>query len=319
VSARFRPDVDAPEWKGGHTPYDIVKEGAIALLAVAILTLLLAIVFGSPDDPAITIKSWSNVAPVDFAQDALSQLNGTSETATYGPPYNSVSSGQELGPISLARWFGVTMPINTAQVFVLDPLRSQPRQPTLAAALGKWSSASPATRTTWVNDYTKGASRMKFVDDRIVVNASNTGPVGVFINELTDMARTGAMDAALSGQGDFYTTNYTLPLLFLEDGNYLGDQATHQHLAGDQWGMMNETGNYPGQAWLWLYTFWYQVPPFNSSGNGDILVWALMMLLTLLLALVPFVPGLRSIPRWSRVYRLIWREHYRTLDQQRAP
>jgi hypothetical protein len=316
MSGRFRPDVDAPEWKGGHTPYDIVKEGAIALLAVVILTLLLAIVFGSPDDPAITIKSWSNVAPVDFAQDALSQLNGTSETATYGPPYNSVTTGQELGPIALAKWFGVTMATNTAQVFVLDPLKSQPRQPKLSAALLEWSSASPSTRTTWVNDYSKGASHMKFVKDRIVVNASNVGPVGVFINELTDMARTGAMDADLTNQGDFYTTNYTLPLLFLEDGNYLGDQAVHQHLDGDQWGMMNETGNYPGQAWLWLYTFWYQVPPFNNSGNGDILVWALMMLLTLFLALVPFVPGLRSIPRWSRVYRLIWREHYRALHEQ---
>jgi hypothetical protein len=29
------------------------------------------------------------------------------------------------------------------------------------------------------------------------------------------------------------------------------------------------------------------------------------------LALVPFIPGLRSIPRWSRLYRLIWRNHYR--------
>jgi hypothetical protein len=42
--------------------------------------------------------------------------------------------------------------------------------------------------------------------------------------------------------------------------------------------MMNETGNYPGQAWLWLYT-----------------------------------PGSRSIPRWTRIYRIIWRRHYRGL------
>ena len=34
--------------------------------------------------------------------------------------------------------------------------------------------------------------------------------------------------------------------------------------------MMNETGNYPGQAWLWLYTLWYQVPPMNTSANGDL-------------------------------------------------
>jgi len=28
---------------------------------------------------------------------------------------------------------------------------------------------------------------------------------------------------------------------------------------------MNETGRYPGQAWLWLYTMWCQIPPFNSA------------------------------------------------------
>ena len=315
MTKRFRPDVDAPEWKGGHTPYDIVKEGAIALLVVAILTVLLAIVFGSPDVPAITIKSWSTATPVDFAQDALSQLNGTSETATYGPPYNNASIGQELGPLSLAKWVGATMTINTARVFVLDPLKSQPGEPLIANALHQWSGASPTTQRAWVANYTKGATHMKWVDGAIVVPASNAGPVPEFINGLTGMARTGALDAALTHQGDFYTTNYTLPLLFLEDGNYLANQAAHQHLAGNQWGMMNETGNYPGQAWLWLYTFWYQVPPFNSSGNGDILVWALMMLLTLLLALVPFVPGLRTIPRKVKIYRLIWREHYQSLKQ----
>ncbi len=315
MTKRFRPDVDAPEWKGGHTPYDIVKEGVIAILVVAILTLLLAIVFGSPDVPAITLKTWSTAAPVDFAQDALSQLNGTSETATYGPPYNSASIGQELGPLSLAKWVGVTMPINTANVFVLDPLRTQPDQPALSSALQKWSKASATTRLSWIAHYSKGAAHMKWSDGAIVVKAQNAGPVPEFITELTVMARTGALDAELTHQGDFYTTNYTLPLLFLEDGNYLGNQASHQHLAGDQWGMMNETGNYPGQAWLWLYTFWYQIPPFNSSGNGDILVWALMMLLTLLLALVPFVPGLRTIPRKVKIYRLIWREHYRNLER----
>jgi hypothetical protein len=49
----------------------------------------------------------------------------------------------------------------------------------------------------------------------------------------------------------------------------------------------------------------------NSSGNGDILVWGIMMVLSAGLLLIPFIPGLRSIPRKTRVYRLIWREHYR--------
>jgi len=80
--------------------------------------------------------------------------------------------------------------------------------------------------------------------------------------------------------------------------------------------MMNETGSYPGQAWLWLYTMFYQVPPYNTSwgANADVLVWVTMLVLTAILALVPFIPGLRSIPRWLRIYRLIWRVHYKEHD-----
>ncbi len=62
--------------------------------------------------------------------------------------------------------------------------------------------------------------------------------------------------------------------------------------------MMNETGNYPGQAWLWLYTFWYQIPPFTSSANADAQIWAIMALLSLGARLAsPPYPGVRSIPQ----------------------
>ena len=43
--------------------------------------------------------------------------------------------------------------------------------------------------------------------------------------ELT-LARSGAIDAALSGAQPFYGTDFTKPLLFLEDGQYYADQAT---------------------------------------------------------------------------------------------
>ncbi len=36
-----------------------------------------------------------------------------------------------------------------------------------------------------------------------------------------------------------------------------------------------------------------------------------MAVLSLAFVLVPFIPGVRSIPRWTKVYRLIWRQHYR--------
>jgi hypothetical protein len=78
-------------------------------------------------------------------------------------------------------------------------------------------------------------------------------------------------------------------------------------LGRDQWGMINETGNYPGQPWMWLSTFWYQIKPFATSDNADALVWPLMALLTLALILLPFIPGLRSPPRYLGVHLLTWR------------
>jgi hypothetical protein len=314
TSKKFRPDVDAPEWKGGHSPYDIIKEGVIALVVVAVLTVLLAVVFGSPDEAAITVKAWSTHDPMDFAATALSELNGTSGTAQYGAPYNTAATGQQLGPLTLAKWVGARIPINTVNEFVIDPLKSLPGQTALSTDLSQWSSASSSTRSQWVTTYTKAANQMKIVSGQLVVPTTNAGPVPVMMADLLQMARSGALDQALITQNGFYTTDYTLPLLFLADGTYMANLAQKQHLTGDQWGMMNETGNYPGQAWLWLYTFWYQVSPMNSSGNGDILVWGIMMVLSAGLLLMPFIPGLRSIPRKTRVYRIIWREHYRELQ-----
>ena len=56
--------------------------------------------------------------------------------------------------------------------------------------------------------------------------------------------------------------------------------------------MMNETGSYPGQVWLWLYTFWYQIAPFNTSDNADAQICALMVRAqSLAFICIPFIPG----------------------------
>jgi len=136
------------------------------------------------------------------------------------------------------------------------------------------------------------------------------------INSLTSMARSGALDQALVTGHGFYTTDYTKVLLFLSDGSYLADLAEHQHLAGEQWGMMNETGSYPGQVWLWLYTFWYQIEPFKASASGDLLVMLVMAVLSLAFICVPLLPGIRDIPRRIPIYKIIWKEHYRALPRR---
>ena len=311
---KFVQDRDALAWKGRYEPYDLAKEFLIALLVVAILVAGLAVVFGSPDDKPVTVRSWATADPVDFAQTAITELDGTSGTAGYGPPYNENGSAQAIGAFTPEHWFGVHHPIDTANDFVLTPLSTLPNDPEVQAAVSEYRSASATQQAAWTAAYEKAVANATFTDGKLVVPAGDYGPVGTIVSGLTSMARSGALDGVLLASRQFYGTDYTKPLLFIADGQYLANLASNQHLGGDQWGMMNETGQWPGQAWLWLYTLWYQVPPANNSTNGDLEVFVTMIVLTALLALVPFIPGLRSIPRWTRVYRLIWRNHYREVE-----
>ena len=87
---------------------------------------------------------------------------------------------------------------------------------------------------------------MSFRDAAVVLPPGRYGPVAPMMSGLLDMARTGSLDADLLASPQFYGTDYTKPLLFIADGSFLAAEAATQHLQGDQWGMMNETGNYPG-------------------------------------------------------------------------
>ncbi len=298
--------------------YDIVKEFVIAFVAVAVLTVGLSALFSSPDEKPVTLASWAKADPSDFVTTAASELAGTSGSAGYGPPYNNTAgASQQLGPLKLEQWMGVTQPINSAPDFVLTPLASVPNDAALTAALAAYKAAPSTQQQTWATNYSNALAKAPN-GDPAAVKAGDYGPVPILTGRLLNLAQSGALDGALQSQNGFYSTDYTKSLLFLSDGSYLGNLADAQHLSGDQWGMMNETGNFPGQAWLWLYTFWYQIKPFAASGNGDALVWGVMALLSLLFILIPFIPGVRSIPRLIPVYRLIWREHYRA-ERATAP
>jgi hypothetical protein len=313
-SAEFplAPD-PAVEWAGGKRRYDIVKEAVIAFAAVTLLTVVFALVFSSPDDKPVTIAQWAAAAPKDFLSTELSELDGSSGVATYGPPYTYVSgAGQNIvGHLSIQRLLGVQIPIDTARAFVLGPLTiPAATDPTLAAALLQWERASKAQKAAWASNYSKAIDQGHAIG-KLNLAPGDYGPLPTIMGSLLQMARSGGLDGALMQTGRFYNTNFTKGLLLLSDGSYLENLAAKQNLLGSQWGMMNETGNFPGQAWLWLYTFWYQVPPFSTSDNADAQIWAIMAILSAAFVLIPFIPGVRSIPKWIPVYKLIWRDYYR--------
>ena len=311
------PNVD---WQGARRDYDLVKELVIAVAAVAVLTLILAAIFSSPDIKPVTIAGWAKADPADFMSTALSELDGTSGVATYGPPYTHVAgAGQNIvGGISIQRLIGVQIPIDPPKAFVLDPL-AIPAQtdPQLQAALTMYEAAPPARQQSWTAAYGKALATAKYGSGAPKLSPGSYGPVSAMLAALLADARSGGLDGALISTDRFYQTNFTKSLLLLSDGGYLKGLATQQHLLGSQWGMMNETGNYPGQAWLWLYSFWYQIKPFSTSTNADAQITALMGLLSLGLILIPFIPGVRSLPKGLRLYRMIWRDYYRQAEAPR--
>ena len=313
------PDPSAA-WTGATRRYDIVKEAVLALVAVTGLVLICSAIFSSPDVKPVTIAGWAAADPKDLLATAASELNGTSGVATYGPPYNHYpGAGQNvIGGLSLQRLIGVQIPVDPARAFVLGPLSIPAHtDPVLAQALLRYERASIEDRLAWANAYAKAIVRGAGVG--LNLTPGDYGPLSTMMAAYLQMAQSGGLDAALTSTGRFYQSTFTKALLFLADGSYLESLAQKQNLLGSQWGMMNETGNFPGQAWLWLYTFWYQIPPFSTSDNADAQIWGLMGVLSLAFVLIPFIPGVRSIPKWIPVHKLIWRDYYRKARSTSAP
>ena len=296
-------------------PYDLLKELGIAMAISLVLVVALAVFLSSPDVGSVTIQSWSKADPVDFVTTANNELAGASTSANYGPPYNSGSgSVQSIGPISPQSLGGVHVNVDQPNDYVINPLKQAASSDSeLNSAISTWQAASADQQTKWHDAYDKALQSAK-VDSNgaVTVAGGDYGPVPTMLNRELQLAQAGALDGLLLSSNHFYQTDYTKPLLFMGDGTYLAGLADGQHLTGNQWGMMNETGLYPGQTWLWLYTMWYQLPPFNSAWASftDLAVVFMMLILTVLLALVPFIPGLRDIPRLVPIYRLIWRRYY---------
>ncbi|MCX6454629.1 MAG: cytochrome B6, partial [Actinobacteria bacterium] len=204
-SRKAKEEFDTAPWQGKTRRYDIIKEGTIALLVVSILTVSLSLLLGSPDDTPLTFKGWAQTNSDNFYVTAVSELAGTSGTATYGPPYNDAAEGLNMGPLWLQKWAGVSRPIDTVNDFVIAPLSTQVLSVEIASALATWKAAAQTDQKTWATNYDDAI--VKVEGKLSAVPAGNYGPVPALAQGLTDMAKAGGLDAALLSQGGFFQTD----------------------------------------------------------------------------------------------------------------
>lgn len=292
--------------------HDLLKQGAVAMGVVLLLAIFLSAIFSSPDDPTVTAQRVAQVEPRLLLVTAAQDLAGQGDLSTYGPPYNNgTDSLQTLGPIALQKWAGVTIPIDPAKDFVLTPLlKIAPLDSTLSAALKAYGKGGSSERTAWNQAVLQALPKATLSGGHLVLTGSQYGPVPVLLDTYLQLAKTGILEAVINVSGSVYQTDFTKALLLLQ-GDAMGQAATPLHMLGSQWGMMKEPGFYPGASWLWLYTLLYQIPPWSTSDQADLLVALTVGLFSIVLLLTPFIPGVRDIPRWIPIYRLIWREKRR--------
>src|ERR1039458_991352 len=174
-------------------PYDLVREFVIALVVVVVLGVGLAVIFSSPDDPAITMAGWAKAAPNDGGATAAGELAGSTTSAGYRPPYNSNASGQMLGPLSLQKWAGVRLPVDSSSL-ILRPLSNLSGDPALTTALATWKSATPDQQTKWATAYSDALAKAPNGDPTKVATG-DYGPVPALSTAFLGLAKTGGHQA----------------------------------------------------------------------------------------------------------------------------
>ena len=212
ISWRKGDNVASRPWTGSVREYDLVKELTIGVVVVGLLVLGVSAIFGSPDEPSVSLKGWASSAPADFVATAVKELGGTSDTAGYGPPYNSTpDASQKIGPVDLQSLSGVRLPVDTANDLVIAPLKTLPSPP---AAVADWTAATDQQRADWTAAYSAAPDNDPD-NDPAKAAGGDYGPVPALTGALLDMAQQGNLDGVLQGGGNFYNMDYTRSLLFL--------------------------------------------------------------------------------------------------------
>jgi hypothetical protein len=80
--------------------------------------------------------------------------------------------------------------------------------------------------------------------------------------------------------------------------------AIRNGLTDDQWGMIKERGFKPGPWYLIIPAIFHVKFPAGSTGLGFIFWNSLLAIFVVVL--FPLVPGLRDIPRYIGLYKLIY-------------
>ena len=264
--------------------------------------IVLAIFAGSPNWPRASLQETDTKDPGGALLAMTMELDGTSP---------SWSNTEEPG-----------MPGTPAEVFVLGPVRAHGDllhpHGEVVSALQQYELASPEQQHTWAGNFHKALDSITPMSggsmggmegvqspDFMKVDSltGDFGPVPTIVKGDLELAQSGLLDSHLEGLEPGHTLH--LVNICLYDHPSMLNDAVAEGLTDDQWGMVKERGFAVGPWYLIIPAVIHVELPGGSTGLGFAL-WNLLFAAIVILAL-PLLPGLRDLPRWLRLHRLIYR------------
>jgi hypothetical protein len=283
------------------------KYPVIAVVAFAGL-LILAAAVGSPNWPRDTIATVTKDDPGGAVLAFTQELHGTAASASNAQEWGMGDPGQVFVVTPLrqaAPWFGpgVCHRLGQADDACLDK------------GLATYQAATPDQQQQWAANYEKALGTitpagggdmggMASPDySKINTLQGDFGPVALLTGADLQLAQSGYLGQYLEAVEPGHS--YHLTNIWLYDHPHLLNTAVDQGLTDDQWGMVKERGFSVGPWYLFIPAIFHVELPGGATGQGFVL-WNLGFGAILLFA-VPLVPGLRDLPRYLKLYRLIYR------------
>ena len=162
-------------------PYDLIREGLIALGFIAIVVIALAIAFASPSAPTVTGESVAKNHPLDYMKTVTDFLSGDSALQTYGPPYTRDTDNlmKVLG-FAPATILGTTRPLDAQKDLVIAPLeRVALLNKDVDTALKVWKGSTEDQQKAWTKAYGDALDKAEEANGEVKVAAGDYGPVPV--------------------------------------------------------------------------------------------------------------------------------------------
>ena len=293
-----RPEIRYSMVRADHRRM-FVRAGAIAVIAIA-LGLVLGPLWAYPFIPALNAQWAAEHYPDLFAATLLQEYNYTSGTATY----EKFSFIGFVNPYS-SRWDNITY-VNTREVYVVEPyemLVNATHQPNYLAEFESEPGQEQLRQLYEAYEY--------FAHNGSIAAALENGsnPIEVVAAQLTLMAQSGLYDGALGQETwDHSSLDQLYEIRLLTDmGLMHAIEGVRYRLHEYYMGMIkfNVEPWQVGSYWLAPYdaleAWGDHIPWWHTLYNAMIALAFFLVLLFL-----PWIPGLRDLPDYVRLYRLFW-------------